>query len=311
MDTNHVKFTMQNFLGDFSMVKESNDSIVKMLSLPDSSFNDLMHDVINDIHRRNGEEYDKTDKKMRKKLFKLKEDKFKNLVSDVLHVYNLRYNANVNDSIEDIKKILTVLKLEEDLINEENKDFKYKLFLDYLKNRYSEDKIVAYMYNFNQKKIDQQFDNSIEILFNYELLVDKIDKSKYSGLKQYNIYKKTIEIYKKIEDNKVRKELLQNEFFNIFKLIIKNRYVFEEDKLKITVNNLIDLLQDYKENKIDSLKEILCNIRNECIKIKYLKEKKIDKLHTFINKEEITENDLLEIISTIKIILAEIKEKHF
>lgn len=349
MNREVIKYTLQSYLGSYVNTSKE-EALSKMKDLPADNFDELVNDIVNEIHRRTNLEYDRTDRPMRKKLTKLKDEKFKNLVSDVLDVFNFRYPhyaENIDDDITKISKLISFLKTEDDIteqiIDETNINLKYKIFLEYVKNKYvdEDDKIVDYMIEYTNKNMEYEFDDSINTLFNYKLFIENIDKSKYAGLKKYKIYRENIVRIEVMNiESDIRKDLISSEFHNMLKLIINSQYFYEEDIIKHNIYNLIDVIQkiDYlpksqtknsknknassfvqevkDETPVDhkdtvNIKDALENIIENCAKMNNVGSLYIEKLSKLITKRKLYSSDILLIISNVRNILEDIKKMNF
>ncbi|KAK6090194.1 hypothetical protein P3W45_000742 [Vairimorpha bombi] len=345
-----IKYTLQSYLGSYVNTSKG-EALNKMKGLPADNFDELVKDIVNEIHRRTNLEYDYSDRPMRKKLTKLKEEKFKNLVSDVLEVFNFRYPQyaeNIDDDINKISKLITFLKTEDDIteqiINETNFNLKYKIFIEYIKNKYvdEDDKIVDYMIEYTNKNMEYEFDDSLNALFNYKFFIENIDKSKYAGLKKYNFFKENISRIENMNiESDIRKDLISSEFHNMLKLIIDNQYFYEKDIIKNNISNLIDIIQkiDYlpksqyiknqkeksaisfaqdvnvEETSVNqedtiNIKNTIENIIMNCAKMDYISSLYIEKLSKLITKTKLYSPDILSIISNIRNILENIKKNN-
>lgn len=277
MDKDVVKYTLQSYIGSHvvSCSEEKKiEAVKKMENLPRENFDELVRDIVNEIHRRCDMAYDESDKPMREKLIKLRDDKFKNLAYDVLTVFNNRYFKNsksdIKDEINNLGKLISLLKVEEEtgeeIISETNEKIKFKLFVEYVK-RFHNDKIVEYMENFVKESIEKDLNNNFQILFNYKKLIHKIDNSKYKNLKEYQFYKSNIKRIERMNiDGKIRKNLLMKEFLNISELLYNNQFYYEEGCVRDDVNHLINIIARYNSN-LTKEKSFLNEVHTEIIEV--------------------------------------------
>ncbi|KAF9763464.1 hypothetical protein NGRA_1253 [Nosema granulosis] len=335
MDKDVVKYTLQSYIGSYtgsSNEEKKQAAVEKMENLPNGNFDELVGDVINEIHRRSGMAYDNRDKPMRVKLVKLRDDKFKNLAVDVLHVFNNRYFKNsksdIKDEISNLGKLISILKVEEEngeeIIKETNEKMKFKLFVEYIK-RFHNDKIVEHMESFINEAIELDLNNSFDILFNYKIFLKKIDNSKYKNLEEYKIYKSNIQRIEKMNlDTKTKKEMIKKEYLNISDLLVEKQFFSEETRIRDDVNYLINLLRRYSDNEKESassLNSIHSNIINltnriadKAFYISYINKNTVRKLRDIADKNlEISTSKIsfdefvLEISKTIRTLLENIK----
>ncbi|EOB11777.1 hypothetical protein NBO_857g0001 [Nosema bombycis CQ1] len=260
LDKDVVRYTLESYLGSYvsSSDKDKKQTAVeKILNLKKENFDELVNDIINDIHRRSNMAYDNQEKPMRNKLTRLRDEKFKNLVYDVLQVFNFRHckkpNTDIKDEIENLSKLISILKVEDEsndnILNENNRTLKFKHFIEYIKN-YHNDKTVEYMENYIQESLDQDTDDNFEILFNYKMLLHKLDNSKYKNLKEYKIYKSNIRRIEEMNvEKKVKRSLIDKEYMNISELLLSKQYHFEEVCIKNDINHLINLFSKYNNNE--------------------------------------------------------------
>lgn len=277
MDKDVVRYTLQSYIGSYNVncsEEKKMAAVKKMENLALSNFNELVGDVVNEIHRRCNMAYEESDKPMRGKLTKLRDDKFKNLAVDVLNVFNNRYFKNsksdIKDEITNLGKIISLLKVEEEtgegIIHETNEKIKFKLFLEYVK-KFHNDKIVEYMEKFVQESIEMDQNNNFQVLFNYKMLIHKVENSKYKNLKEYQIYKSNIRRIENMNiDSQIKKNLLKKEFLNISELLYDKQFYFEESSIKNDVNHLINLLGRYNSDETKE-KTLLMEIHVEIIQV--------------------------------------------
>lgn len=95
--------------------------IQKIASLPERSLRDLVSDVVNEIHRRNSTEHQPPETPMQRKLCRIHEEGFRNLVLDILLVADQRPDGKSVDDVEDVIEGLDrlVCSLREEVADEE------------------------------------------------------------------------------------------------------------------------------------------------------------------------------------------------
>ncbi|KAF5139934.1 hypothetical protein AAJ76_4200029028 [Vairimorpha ceranae] len=337
MDKEITRYTLKSYLEDHintTPYEQKAATIGKVKKLISKDFKKFVFDIVNEIHRRTNLDYKKPgNHRMRKRLLQMKEETFKNLVFDTLEVFNERYKNNINsldDDIENISKLVSALKTEENInekiFNETNITLKYKYFLEYINQKYNtkKDKIFEYMSDFTNKTMEEEIDDSCDIMFNYKIFIEKLNRSKYAQLEKYKVYSNNISRLENMELDKFnRKELIGGEFLNILKLIIDNQYCYEESIINRNVNHLINTIQkiDYldkssfkrlisteikKEDSID-IKETVINILENCKEMSFVNTEYIAKLLSVKSKKLLTYEDILNIVNLIRNILEDIK----
>ena len=116
----NVREKLVGFLGSdanaYDITDRQKEAIEKLLMLPNLKFFELCDDVVNEVNNRTGEENVDRSRVMFERLSKLNKEKFKNLVIDVLLVYNYRQaedaqSSNVGKKIDEkeVKKVLNEL----------------------------------------------------------------------------------------------------------------------------------------------------------------------------------------------------------
>lgn len=185
-----IRYTLQSYVGSmFTETKMSGrqkEAIRRLSSLRRDKFQELCHDIINEIHRRGGVKYN-TDNKMIQKFAMLSTEKFKNLVVDTLIVY---YQKNPEARMEEPPAFLENLGT---LIESLKVDSEREIFLERLKRLEFYNKIqefVSYSTGFGIDReitdhinecvlhaIERESTHFIECFSYPETLLQKIEES--------------------------------------------------------------------------------------------------------------------------------------
>ncbi len=90
---------IEPYLNTVKLSERQKEAVENLLKFSDIKYKKLLGDVINEINRRQGKEYNKNIVK-NNKLIRIAEDKFVNLIIDVLLVFNYRQSENKSKSLE-------------------------------------------------------------------------------------------------------------------------------------------------------------------------------------------------------------------
>ncbi|WUR03709.1 uncharacterized protein VNE69_06030 [Vairimorpha necatrix] len=322
MDREIIKYTLKSYLGDhtnFSSPEKKKETFDKLSTLSVRDFEKFVNDIINEIHRRTDMEYKKPRKhSMRKKLIQMKEDTFKNLVFDLLEVYDVRYPSNMEDEIENISQIITCLKMKENLnqqiLNETNITLKINFFLEYIIQKYNiKDEIVDHMVEYIDNNIQEELTSTFEGIFNYKLFIDKLDKTRYASLEKYIIYRDNIKRLENMNINEdIKKEMIFNEFLNIVKFVIDKQIFHDEDSITRSVNSFIETVSkiEYDEEscvkETGKIKESLDLFVESCQGI-LINSEHLTGLQNIKSKDFLIYEDIVESVNLIRKVLDDIK----
>ncbi|OQS53882.1 hypothetical protein EHP00_704 [Ecytonucleospora hepatopenaei] len=274
-----------NDVSNYNITGRQKEAIEKLLKLPSIKFTELCDDVVNEVNRREGcDEVDKS-RPMFERLASLAEEKFKNLVIDVLLVYNYRYSPeNNNSEINNIKdentintqKAAEVLENMEKTYNAENfiKNTegltfynKLKEYLYYSKKYVKDTKITEYVDRCIENRMESDCCDFIETIAYPEKLIKKLKESKNYSEEAANLE----QITKNNSDGDFKKN-----YTHFLEAITKNIqpykkvFVYEEEvgvfcnilQQILTNNSEIDLEKVKKEQIIPAVDSILTKSKN-------------------------------------------------
>lgn len=276
MDFNlNIKDTFIEYVGkdfkNYNITNRQKDAIEKLLQLPNIKFNELCEDIVNELKNRQGHEDVDTTKPMFEKLAKLSDSKLKNLIIDILLVYNYRFEennasketlsssmTNLNDieiALKNLKEIYSIDQFKNEI---KNLNFinKVKEYINYTSQYIEQKEIVAFMQNEIDNEIKSQCDLFFEVILYPDILFKKLDEKDMVSdeIKNYldiaksetNPEKFTINYNKLIEtltkDIKPYKQVfVYNQEINTLCTILKNILTTQGEAI------------DFEKLKVDSL----------------------------------------------------------
>ena len=277
-----------NDVSNYNITGRQKEAIEKLLKLPSIKFTELCDDVVNEVnHREGSDEVDKS-RPMFERLASLAEEKFKNLVIDVLLVYNYRHlhedNDDKNSDIQNIKEENTIntqkaaellenmektYNAESFIKNTEGLTFynKLKEYLYYSKKYIKDTDIAAYVDKCIENKMESDCCDFIETIAYPEKLLKKLKESKK--------YSKEATELEQISKNNSGDDF-KKKYTHFIEAITKNIesykkvFVYKEEvavfcgilQQILTNNSEIDLEKVKKEQIIPAVDSILTKTKN-------------------------------------------------
>lgn len=246
------------------------DAIQKMVSLPEKNFDELVSDIVNEMHRRSSMPFSAIETPMQKKLCNIHEDGFKSLVLDVLVVMSQRSPdeehtpEDVHGLIGNLDKLISSLK--EDMVNEErmsrsiysskNIPEKIRMFVEYTRDVFSRNgedtRLPEHMMEEVGKYFEAQAVDGLDLMLDVGMLLRKCDESRWSELPEYRYHRNKIQELESMDlEPEVKKRLVRNEVSQIYSIVATENTRLEratEARLGAKVHNLVDVLCRIKDN---------------------------------------------------------------
>ncbi|TBT99315.1 hypothetical protein CWI39_2066p0010 [Hamiltosporidium magnivora] len=301
---------MENYLGSFlkdiNITERQKEAISKMLFLNEMQFKDLIEDLSDELERRKDGKKDFLETKnkytvkrndSRKRLAKLTENKFKNLVLDTYLVMNHRRpNEKFSDAKEidtlifELEKMIKTLKKQktyEDSVIENIQDggnirLKSNIYNEYVRNiliKHNEDlSVVNYMEKIFNEHIHKLKKDEFLTLFDTNEFIGRCDNIFYEIRhfeREYEYHKNNIlsqmivspsvkNLSELNTNNEFKNYVITNEMIQICRLLFKvNEYKKlqeSESSLSKEINGLICCLEAIKEG-FQTQKDDQCYIR--------------------------------------------------
>jgi hypothetical protein len=249
---------------DISVGPRQSDAMQKMMELPEANFRSLVLDVVNEIHRRNNMPYSAPDTQMRIKLRKVREEGFRNLVLDVLLVWNQRYPSTDNTAglMDNLDRLITSLRedivSEEKIYNESNIVRKTLLFSQYmhamLKKNGEDTKLTQYMIGKLREYEDQDAFGGLSMVFDMELFLKQCDESPHSNRAEYKYHRENIRrlIHQRMDED-TKRMLLTEEVARIYGMV------------SVSDTDLCRAKRTQMENEVVKLADALDRIKEEIL----------------------------------------------
>lgn len=294
MDFEQKRASLQSYLKDFThSPQRQKDAVQKMLFLESQQFEELLDDVIDEINRRQTNTmhplHDKTGYSAKRnasrlKLGRLSNDKFKNLVFDVLLVFNHRYpdleNKNVDEIEEligDLEKLIIDLKgdmayeqlIIDQLKNEQDYKARHHIFNKYVRRIFDKHKEDTSVIDYMESVSKETTHEKIDILDLLETHVFMRHADHY--FKHHNLFSHEYEYHKNnlfalkddvIFDKETQSRIVRKTKARIFEIMLQTR----DKMLKINVNFEIEVNSIIFS--LEKIKEVMrSNNVNECQEI--------------------------------------------
>lgn len=233
-----IRYTLQSFIGkairEIDITNRQQEAIKRLCQLKEDRFEDLCSDIVNEIHRRSGMNYDKNNK-MSDKFSRLSNDKFENLVIDTLSVFYLK---NPEYKMEEMPEFLDNLKILIDNLKEdlEKSSFLSKLekldlynkiytFLNLAKKKGIDENIILSIQSSIDSKISNESVNFLEILAFPKLFLEQISGSRiFKDSESTELLQLKDDIEKTLDDRNIditeRSEMIKVKLVEILSILI-------------------------------------------------------------------------------------------
>lgn len=273
---NVVRCTLQSYIGteikDIEMGARQREAVHRLCQLREEKFEELCCDTVNEIHRRSGMKHDMNNK-MYRKFLKLSDQKFRNLVADVLTVFYLKnpdYKMeDVPEFLESLKDVITQLKMDSEkstfLEKVEKLDFYNKIleYIEYTRKSGTDERITTHMANAVEEKISADVINFFEFLSFPKIFLEKMREMKIFkriGCKRLDVCRECI--LKAFSDSsigaKTRSEVVKQNLIEIMTMLINGSKIpalqiecFDQE-ITVLINLLDSLRADLeKGNEVD------------------------------------------------------------
>lgn len=346
-DKNVIRCTLQSFLGksikSFQIGERQEEAIQRLSQLKEDKFNELCYDIVNEIHRRSGLNYDQNSK-MNEKFMKLSDQRFKNLIVDTLTVFyskngDLRKEDQNPEFLDNLKGLITQLKQDSEkstfLSKLEKLNFYNKLieFLEYVKKQGADEQIIFHLQKAVDCKIADDAYNFCEFLSFPKILLEKLSKTEFFNNSEKNElekYKNTI--FSTLSNNtinyKEKSVLIKQDLIKIMTIIINQSKIptskiecFDQE-IKEMIKLLEKLQKDIEEDKetcfesVGSILSAIIDSVNNKSKIKLgndnLSEIQVQKISLELLSDMETRSDsyqlVVETIKDIRKVLSQMEE---
>lgn len=290
MDFNlNIKDTLIEYVGkdfkNYSVTNRQKDAIEKLLQLPNIKFNELCEDVINELKNRQGHEDVDTTKPMFEKLAKLSDSKLKNLIIDILLVYNYRFEdnnlnkdalpssiSNLDDieiALKNLKEVYTIDQFKNEM---KNLNFinKVKEYINYTSKYIDQKEIITFMQDEINNEIESQCDLFFEVISYPDIL--------FKRLEEKSVINDEIKNYLDISKNESDPKKFITNYNKLIEALTKNIKPYKQVFIyNQEINGLCSILKniltvqgeeiDFEKLKGDSLLPIIDSIlkkSNDC-----------------------------------------------
>ncbi|KAI5151306.1 hypothetical protein ENBRE01_2047 [Enteropsectra breve] len=265
-----VMYTLQAFVGSYVNEIELSDrkraNIQILLELADESFYDLCRDIQNEIRRKRGESHQKKEGAVYDNLKHLDEKKFKDLVVEILLVYNYRNprssSHRMGDFVTSLEKIVGDLKIES-----AKKNFMAKIeTLDFLHAMLEynsfvsstgaiDEGVVSLIEGMIRSEVEKRSTNFIEALSYPTQFLDKLEEMKIVDGDEYTFHKTNIEKILKnsnmlVKLPKAHDHIVKNEMMQILGMILRGKTATAQpmDNYYPEIRIVVGVLNEIKED---------------------------------------------------------------
>lgn len=253
-----------------SMTARQTGAVKKMASLPEENFDELISDVINEIHRRDNMPHSVPTTPTQKKLCKIHEEGFRNLILDILLVMDQRspgrrgQSGDVGDLIGNLDRL--ILSLKEDVVSEERAISqiysercivkKMMLFARYVRHVFEKNgeevRLAEHVMGHLERYKDDEVSGSFGPTFDLDMLLSRCDTSEHKDLPEYKYHRDNIRRLRETEmDASVRERLVKHEASQICAVVAlgnTNLVELPRSLLEVKVNSLVEVLHRVKED---------------------------------------------------------------
>ncbi|KAH9412082.1 hypothetical protein HK407_02g03060 [Ordospora pajunii] len=246
------------------------DAIGKMAQLPEKSFDDLVLDVVNEMHRRKDMPHLPLESVMQKKLCKIKEEGFRSLVMDVLAVLSQKsfdegsLSGDVNGLIDNIDKMITSIRKDmeseersvEEICSEEDIVKKTCMFISHVKHILSkngEDTFLAeHMMDRFKMFSEGKSTDGLKMLLDIDVFLKKCNDLGYEKNEEYKYHRDSIgRLIHANLDSGLKKKLIAEEAARIYSIVAMESTRLEE------------VAERHMKLKIYEVVEVLCSIKKD------------------------------------------------
>lgn len=261
-----IRYTLQSFIGktigDADINNRQQEAIQRLCQLKNDRFYDLCNDIINEIHRRSGMNYDKNNK-MTDKFSRLSDEKFENLVIDTLSAFYLKHPEckmeEMPEFLDNLKLLIENLKSDLEKTSFMNKldklDLYNKLyvFLDLAKRKGIDESIIQCIQASLDSKVSNESVNFLEILAFPNVFLGKLSESQVFK-DSPELLQLMIDIEAALNDRSrdviERSTLIKENLIQIMSILITNS--------KIPARKI-----ECFKNEIDQMVSVLYMVKNE------------------------------------------------
>jgi len=260
MNIEEIRKSLQSFVGihidDMEVSERQKEAIQRLMCLPDEKFDNLCNDVVNEINRRSGLKHAEKGP-MQEKLGNLSLGKFKNLVFDVLLVYNYRNSGgdkiNFEEFISHLDEAIAEMKMH-------NKNIVSTIRqMDFLSTMKEYHRYVTMNYRLNpelkeeiSEKIELESKNKVEsfvyCLSHPKEVIKYLDSGKMKGNDMFQ-YKKDM-IMRVLGDGELtheKRSILKSEMITIFSLMAEE-VEYQEKSLPLELGMITEILEDIRKD---------------------------------------------------------------
>lgn len=275
-----TRYTLQSYAGvftsDIELSSRQKEAIERLMHLSDDKFDGLCNDVVNEIQRRNGVE-SKMAGPMQEKLRRLNDEKFKNLVVDLLLVYNYRYpdgeSVKSDKFLINLEYLITDLKIKSErekfLIRSQNLSFARKIE-EY--NRYIrrlevvDEEIIDEIDRSISEEMDKRAGVFVDVIGQPLQLIKIMDESSLKDNKEYLYHRKNI---LELVEGGSEGRLVKTELKQLLGLLVDNCDV-PEDKTEVfyeEISTIINILNEIKKDVKEEASADLGSISDRIVEV--------------------------------------------
>ena len=298
-----IRCTLQSYLGksikDLTLGEQQKTAVVRLTGMRNERFDQLCDDLINEIHRRNGLDFNNPTV-LGEKLFIISDQKFKNLVMETLTVFyfkNPNYQAeNMPEFIEKVKILIKDLKEQtekEIFINQiENLGFYSKIyeFLDFVKRSGIDGEITTIMKEFVDQKVEEDGFDFFELLEFPDLFLKRFFENE-KKMKNENFYEKIKNLYNEVlqlsngtsKNYNEKSEILKNNITEIISVVIQNVSI-PSKKIEFFENEISGVVEVLEEVEKEIETKMSMNLDNASLKLSEILENIISKGSNLTNE---------------------------
>ncbi|KAM0671576.1 hypothetical protein OCOL_001367 [Ordospora colligata] len=246
------------------------NAVEKMSLLPEKSFDDLVIDVVNELHRRKDMPHLPLQSAMQKKLYKIKDEGFRSLVMDVLAVLSQKsveegsLSGDVNGLIDNIDKMIISIKKDmeseersvEEICSEDDIIKKTYMFISHVRcilSKNGEDTFLAeHMMDQFKMFSDDRCADGLKMLLDIDVFLKKCNDLGYERNEEYKYHRDNIErlLHSNLNSG-MKKKMIADEAAKIYSIV-----AMENTRLK-------EVTERHMRSKINEVVEVLCSIRKD------------------------------------------------